>query len=245
MWPRWCWRTRSGCGRSAPPRSRPTSSTHGCWPSCWPPGWSRRRGLRLPASGDRRAQAANARAGRRRARRKSGPKDETVWAPTAQHQAERRVIEQAEIAYRRLVTDWQATGPRWVRARHRSAHLQGPRRARPRGRPQAPDARTRISLPSRDQSGSSPARSVQGATRRSPLPSALTTKIACPWRGLAVPFMRTKTIRRPSGDRCGSTSSAVFVFGSVTRRSSSRRSRSRRSRRGRARDWASGGRTCG
>jgi hypothetical protein len=35
-----------------------------------------------------------------------------VWAPTAQHQAERRVIEQAEIAYRRLVTDWQATGPK-------------------------------------------------------------------------------------------------------------------------------------
>ena len=31
---------------------------------------------------------------------------------------------------------------RWVRARHRSAHLKGPRRARPRGRPTAPDACT-------------------------------------------------------------------------------------------------------
>jgi transposase len=30
----------------------------------------------------------------------------------------------------------------WVRARHRSAHLNGPRRARPRGRPTAPDACT-------------------------------------------------------------------------------------------------------
>ena len=41
---------------------------------------------------------------------------------------------------------WSPTGrpagPRWVRARHRSAHLRGPRRARPRGRPQAPDACT-------------------------------------------------------------------------------------------------------
>ena len=41
---------------------------------------------------------------------------------------------------------WSATGRpaarRRVRARHRSAHLKGPRRARPRGRPQAPDACT-------------------------------------------------------------------------------------------------------
>jgi hypothetical protein len=49
----------------------------------------------------------------------------------SRHQAERRLTEQAEIAYRRLVADWQATGPRRVRARHRSAHLKGPRRARP------------------------------------------------------------------------------------------------------------------
>jgi transposase len=41
---------------------------------------------------------------------------------------------------------WSTTGNprgrRWVRARHRSAHHKGPRRARPRGRPKAPDACT-------------------------------------------------------------------------------------------------------
>ena len=45
-------------------------------------------------------------------RRKPGPKSQTVWAPTAQHQAERRLTEQAEVAYRRLVADWQASGPK-------------------------------------------------------------------------------------------------------------------------------------
>jgi len=48
-------------------------------------------------------------------RRKSGPKthdQQAVWAPAPQHQAERRLAEQAEIAYRRLVADWQASGPK-------------------------------------------------------------------------------------------------------------------------------------
>jgi transposase len=45
-------------------------------------------------------------------RRKPGPKGQTVWAPTAQHQAERRLTEQAEVAYRRLVADWRASGPK-------------------------------------------------------------------------------------------------------------------------------------
>lgn len=44
-------------------------------------------------------------------RRKPGPKSQTVWAPKVQHQAERRLTEQAEVAYRRLVADWQASGP--------------------------------------------------------------------------------------------------------------------------------------
>jgi hypothetical protein len=35
-----------------------------------------------------------------------------VWAPSAQHQAERRLTEQAELAYRRLVADWRASGPK-------------------------------------------------------------------------------------------------------------------------------------
>jgi transposase len=49
------------------------------------------------------------------ARRKSGPKTDgqhATWAPAPQHQAERRLAEQAEIAYRRLVADWRASGPR-------------------------------------------------------------------------------------------------------------------------------------
>lgn len=46
-------------------------------------------------------------------RRTPGPKTTgTVWAPAAQHEAERRLAEQAEIAYRRLVADWQASGPK-------------------------------------------------------------------------------------------------------------------------------------
>jgi transposase len=47
--------------------------------------------------------------------RKSGPKTDgqhATWVPAAQHHAERRLAEQAELAYRRLVTDWQASGPR-------------------------------------------------------------------------------------------------------------------------------------
>ena len=54
--------------------------------------------------------------------------------------AERELSRQAEAAYRRLVNDWQAAGPpeERVRARHRGAHLKGPRRAKPRGRLASP-----------------------------------------------------------------------------------------------------------
>ena len=45
-------------------------------------------------------------------RRKPGPKRQPVWASAAQHEAERRLTEQAEAAYRRLVSDWQASGPK-------------------------------------------------------------------------------------------------------------------------------------
>jgi transposase len=45
-------------------------------------------------------------------RRKPGPKRQAVWASAAQHDAERRLTEQAELAYRRLVADWQASGPK-------------------------------------------------------------------------------------------------------------------------------------
>ena len=53
--------------------------------------------------------------------------------------AERELSRQAEAAYRRLVSDWKAAARRrWVRARHRGAHLKGPRRAKPRGSLRSP-----------------------------------------------------------------------------------------------------------
>jgi transposase len=42
---------------------------------------------------------------------KSGPKPNPVWKTTGED-AEKRLAEQAEAAYRRLVADWQATGPK-------------------------------------------------------------------------------------------------------------------------------------
>jgi len=45
-------------------------------------------------------------------RRKPGPKPDPVWKTAAQDAVERRLAEQAEHAYRRLVTDWQSSGPK-------------------------------------------------------------------------------------------------------------------------------------
>ena len=45
-------------------------------------------------------------------RRKPGPKPTTVWASETERLAQRRVAEQAEAGYRRLIADWQATGPK-------------------------------------------------------------------------------------------------------------------------------------
>jgi transposase len=45
-------------------------------------------------------------------RRKSGPNPSPVWASSAQHAAERQIAEQAEAAYRRLIADWKANGPK-------------------------------------------------------------------------------------------------------------------------------------
>ena len=44
-------------------------------------------------------------------RAKPGPKPNPVWN-TTHEAAERRVAEQAEAAYRRLVADWQSSGPK-------------------------------------------------------------------------------------------------------------------------------------
>jgi transposase len=74
-----------------------------------------------------------------------------IWSTNdAMRQAERALAEQAEHAYPNAVRDWQASQTvkpgesppnrwRWARVRQRGAHLTGPQRAKPRGRPQAPD----------------------------------------------------------------------------------------------------------
>ena len=46
---------------------------------------------------------------------KPGPNPDPVWK-SASEQAEKRLAEQAELAYRRLVADWQASGPKNVGA---------------------------------------------------------------------------------------------------------------------------------
>jgi hypothetical protein len=62
--------------------------------------------------GRRRAQAPPARARRRRAApAHPAPTATRVWASTAQHRAERRIAEQAETGYRRLIADWAGHRP--------------------------------------------------------------------------------------------------------------------------------------
>jgi transposase len=43
--------------------------------------------------------------------RRQGHRSDRVWAPRADHDRERELATQAETAYRRLTTDWQAAGP--------------------------------------------------------------------------------------------------------------------------------------
>src|SRR4051812_44015611 len=56
--------------------------------------------------------------------------------------AERALAQQAENAYRRTIADWTVAGPGRAGASPlcRGAHLKGPRRTKPRGRPPTPDA---------------------------------------------------------------------------------------------------------
>ena len=60
--------------------------------------------------------------------------------------AERALAAQAEDAYRRTIADWKATRPaEGGRERDTGARITiGPRRAKPRGRPQAPDVCTSL-----------------------------------------------------------------------------------------------------
>ena len=43
---------------------------------------------------------------------KPGPSKAPIWGSAAREGAERRVAEQAEAAYRRLIADWSAAGPK-------------------------------------------------------------------------------------------------------------------------------------
>jgi transposase len=60
-----------------------------------------------------------------------------TFASVDQRRLEKELAGQAETAYRRLVTDWTAT--KSGAGATPGAHQKGPRRASPRGRPQAPD----------------------------------------------------------------------------------------------------------
>ena len=97
-----------------------------------------RRGLRLwPAVVDQE-EAGPPRAHRRRP---EGPRDhrDLVDEPAMRH-AERALAQQAELAYKRNVADWQATRPaKAARARHRGTHLESPQRAKAAWQTTAPD----------------------------------------------------------------------------------------------------------
>ena len=78
------------------------------------------------------------------AQRRQGGRD--VWS-TNTRDARRRTRTRAPspAGLRTHVADWQAAAQRrWARARHRGAHHNGPQRAKPRGRPQAPDVCTSL-----------------------------------------------------------------------------------------------------
>jgi len=53
--------------------------------------------------------------------------------------AERELAKQAEASYSAQSPTGRRLPRKWARARHRGAHQTSPRRAKPRGRPQAPD----------------------------------------------------------------------------------------------------------
>ena len=63
-----------------------------------------------PALVARKARALKLRAGA--SRRKPGPKADPVWTGDARERAERDLAERAESAYRRTISDWQASGAR-------------------------------------------------------------------------------------------------------------------------------------
>ena len=129
-------RTAAGAaGTSRPSRSRASS------PSL--PGTCSPAARTTPS----RARASCAEDPRARARRRRAARQARAEAPTPSGTPATTLPSCGSPSRPRSPTAaWSATGRpaarRRVRARHRSAHLKGPRRARPRGRPQAPDACT-------------------------------------------------------------------------------------------------------
>jgi transposase len=59
-------------------------------------------------------------------RRKSGPNGAPVWPSPAQQRADRELAQRAEAGYRRLVADWQASGPKAGASATRGRASRGP-----------------------------------------------------------------------------------------------------------------------
>ena len=97
-----------------------------------------RAGLRLRAPRDDRATRSAGSSCRRRPAAERPPRHRGRQIQ-AVFDAERELSRQAETAYRRTSPTGKPPARRKrVRARHRGAHLKGPRRAKPRGRPRKP-----------------------------------------------------------------------------------------------------------
>jgi transposase len=62
--------------------------------------------------------------------RKPGPKANPIWPSDAQLHAERRVVEQAEATYRRLIADWHASRPKAGAGATPERASQGPSRGK-------------------------------------------------------------------------------------------------------------------
>jgi hypothetical protein len=105
----------------------------------------------------------------------------------AQRERERELSEHAELAYRRLSpTGPPAAGRRWARARHRGAHLNGPRRA---------DPRDRLNKAPKDCS----------SLRQSPAPNHHDLKAACNQPEHLTSSSSTSTTSRPRGPETAHT----------------------------------------
>jgi hypothetical protein len=122
--------------------SRPPASSPSCSGACCP-----RRGLRPPASRADQEEAPPARADRRRPEAADEGRGRGLEQPTARSATPNAP---SPSKPRCPTSGWSPTsGPddhqeKWARARHRSAHKLGPRRAKLRGRLKAPDVCTSL-----------------------------------------------------------------------------------------------------